>query len=298
MGLAASAAGGGEAVADLDALDGLDAHHRGRQPGVQAGLTAHVRTEADRHSGRDDLDHAAEGVAVLLRRLDLGDHRLLGVGVEGADRTGVDGLEVGDARWRTDIRIARADRDDVGDDVDAEHLTEEVTGDGAGRDACRGLPSAGAFEHRAGVVEAVLEHARVVGVAGPGTGQRCVAGAALEFGGVHGVGCHHRLPLGPLGVADLDGDRAAHGLAVADPAEHGHLVGLELHPSTAAVAESAASQLLADVGRGDLDAGHHALDDGDQGGPVGFSGSYPAQHSGRLFHAPAPRPTAAPPNHG
>ena len=59
--------------------------------------------------------------------------------------------------------------------VKPEQLTQELPRDGTGRDTCRGLPCAGPLEHRAGVVEAVLEHAREVGVTGPGPGQRRVA---------------------------------------------------------------------------------------------------------------------------
>src|SRR3712207_7054471 len=55
-------------------------------------------------------------------------------------------------------------------------------------------------------------------------------------------GGHDRRPLGPLGVAHLDGDRAAHGQPVPDAAGEGDLVLLEGHPGTAAVAEPAAGQ--------------------------------------------------------
>ena len=53
--------------------------------------------------------------------------------------------------------------------------------------------------------EAVLEHARQVGVARTGLGE--------HLGGKAGVGRHLLLPLGPLGVGDLDGDRAIRGSA-------------------------------------------------------------------------------------
>ena len=46
---------------------------------------------------------------------------------------------------------------------------------------------------------------------GPGTGQRRVAGQGVQLDLVDRVGGHHLLPLGPLGVADLDGDRAPWG---------------------------------------------------------------------------------------
>ena len=100
-----------------------------------------------------------------------------------------------------------------------------------------------------------------------------------------------------LNAGDNAGMALTESFAMTKAGEQGHLVGLELHPRTAPVAEPAACQLPGDVGRGDLDTGHHALDDGDQGGTVGFSGSYPAQHSDRLFHVARPGPTAAPPNH-
>ena len=82
-------AGGGrerEAVADLDALDRLDAHQRAGQPGVEAAVPVHVRAEPRRQAVHDDLDDAAERVAVLVRLVDPGDHRCAGLGVEAAHR--------------------------------------------------------------------------------------------------------------------------------------------------------------------------------------------------------------------
>ena len=173
-------------------------------------------------------------------------------------------------------------------DLDAERLPQERPRDGSCRDARRGLAGAGALQHRPGVVEPVLEHARVVGVTGPRPGQRRVAGAVLQHGGIDGVGGHHGLPLRPLGVADLDRDRAAERDAVADAGEHGDLVLLELHPGTAAVAEAAAGQLAGDVVGGDVDACDHAFDHGHQGAAVGFTSCSPSQHASHLpIAAPA-----------
>ena len=173
---AAAAARGLEAVADLDALDRLDAHHRGGELAVEPVVAAGERAQADRQPVRDHLDDAAEGVAVLLGRLDLGDHRLFGGLVEGAHRAVVDGGQVAGLRRRAVVGRRRADRDDVREHLDAQRLAQERPRDGAGGDPGRGLAGAGPLEHRAGVVEAVLEHAGVVGVAGPRPGQRRVAG--------------------------------------------------------------------------------------------------------------------------
>ena len=67
--------GGAEAVADLDALDRLDAHERRGEAGVDAAVPVHVGAEPGRQPVHDDLDDAAEGVAGAVRVVDLGDHR-------------------------------------------------------------------------------------------------------------------------------------------------------------------------------------------------------------------------------
>ncbi len=166
--------------------------------------------------------------------------------------------------------------------LDAEGLAEELAGDGAGRDAGGGLAGAGPLQYRSGVVEFVLEHAGVVGVAGPRPGQRRVARDLSSSAGVDRVRGHHGLPLGPLGVADLDGDRPAERDAVAHARQHGDLVALELHPGAAAVAEAAAGQLVGDVVGGDRQPGDHAFDHGHQSSAVGFTSSSPSQHESHL----------------
>ena len=166
--------------------------------------------------------------------------------------------------------------------LDAERLPQERPGDGSGGDAGGGLAGAGALEHGAGVVEAVLEHAGVVGVAGPRAGERRVAGDVLELGRVDGSAAitvshfgHSVLPtsiaIGPPSVTPCR-----------TPAEHRDLVLLELHPGAAAVAEPAAGQLPRDLVGGDVDAGDHAFDHGHQRAAVGFTSSGPSQHASHL----------------
>ena len=135
-----------------------------------------------------------------------------------------------------------ADADHVAEHVDAEGLVQERLGHRAERHPGGGLARAGAFEDRTGVVEVVLLHADQIGVAGAGPGQRGVAGLLGEHVGIDRVGRHHRRPLRPLGVADPDRDRAAHGQPVPHAAGELDLVLLELHPGTAAVAEAAAAR--------------------------------------------------------
>ena len=83
-----------------------------------------------------------------------------------------------------------------------------------------------------------------------------------------------------LGHSELPtriGDRAAQRHAVPDAADDLDLVLLERHPGAAAVAEPAAGQLPADLGARHLDAGGHALQDGDERGAVRLTRGQPAQ---------------------
>ena len=86
--------GGAEAVADLDALDRLDAHQRRRPAGRRGGGPSARASRGPAAARRRDLDDAAEGVAVLVGRVDLGDHRGRRVGVEAAHRVGVERVDV------------------------------------------------------------------------------------------------------------------------------------------------------------------------------------------------------------
>ncbi len=67
--LLAGQLGGGEAVADLDALDGVDAHQRGGDLGVE--LAVDRRAPAGGHALGDDLDHRADRGAGLADRVEI-----------------------------------------------------------------------------------------------------------------------------------------------------------------------------------------------------------------------------------
>lgn len=270
-----------EAVADLDALDGLDAHERAGEAGVEPAVPVHVRAEPDGHAVRQHLDDAAEGVAVLVGLVDLGDHRLARVGVEAAHRVGVEPLHVGGDGVDPVRRLGGGQLHDVADDLDARGLLEVGPGDGTEGHAGCGLPGTRALQDRPGLVEAVLLHAGEVGVAGPGPGQRGVTGLLGQHLGVDRVRRHDLLPLGPLGVAHHHGDRGAHGEAVPDTAEEGDLVLLELHPRTAAVTEPSPGERVRHHLRGDRDAGGKALQRRHQCGAVRLPRGQPTQPAQR-----------------
>ena len=293
-----------EAVADLDALDRLDAHQRAGQPRVEPAVPVHVRAEARRQAVHDHLDDAAEGVAVLVGLVDLGDHRLAGVGVEAAHRVGVERVHVGRGRDRAGRGLGGADRDDVRDHLDAERLLQERRA--TAPSATRAAVSRAVARSRIGRASSKSYFCMPTRSAWPGRGRVSggVAGQRLELGLVDRVGGHHLLPLGPLGVADPDRDRAAEGAAVPHPAEELDLVLLELHPGAAAVAEAASRERVDDVLRRDLDVGGQTFEDGDQGRAVGLAGSEPTQHAGQSvtersrlrqpYHAPTAGPASTP----
>ena len=74
--------GGLDAQADLDGLDRLDAHDGAGQPGIELAVPLGVASQADRAAGHDRLDDAAQRVAGLPGRVDRGDDRAIGLGVQ------------------------------------------------------------------------------------------------------------------------------------------------------------------------------------------------------------------------
>ena len=198
-----------EAVADLDALHRLDAHERLAEHGVELAIPVHVAAEPDGHAVAEHFDDAAERVAVLRRGLDLVDHRSLGRSVEAAHRRLVDVREIGRSRTQLGLGPGRTHLQDVAYDLGTDRGQERLR-QRAGRATRCGLTGAGSLEHVAGIVEAVLLHAREVGMAGPGLGERL---RRLPRGRAHLFD-----PLRPLGVGDVDADRRTEGAAVADAA--------------------------------------------------------------------------------
>ena len=246
------ARGGGEreAVADLDALDRLDAHQRAGQPRVEAAVPVHVRAEARRQPVDDDLDDAAEGVAVLVGLVDRARPSPRGVGVEAAHRVVVEraATSSGCGHGRRAARATPPSSTTWRDDPGADGLLEEVR-TRPRPSATRAAVSRAEARSRIGRASSKSYFCMPTRSAWPGRGRVSAAlrASAVELGRVDRVGRHHLLPLGPLGVADLDRDRPALGLAVPDAADERDLVLLELHPGAAAVAEPAPGQRVGDV---------------------------------------------------
>src|SRR5206468_4326078 len=86
-----------EAVADLDRLDGLDAHQGLGQLAVQLAVPVDVAAQPDRHAVAQHFHHPAQRVAQLGRRFDLLDHGRLRVGIEAAHVALVDPAEIAGA---------------------------------------------------------------------------------------------------------------------------------------------------------------------------------------------------------
>ena len=170
--------GAREAGADLEALDGGDAHHGVAEEGlelVEAGLAeARGRVADDAGDGAaggvvgifqllDALLHAGGGVRVRAadgeELVDAGAGEVLGEGEEG--RVGGQGVGVGAALEEGDV----ADRGHKGDNLDAVGLGEPLLSDGAGGHAGNGL-AGGAPPAAGGGLDAVLFEVCPVGVGG------------------------------------------------------------------------------------------------------------------------------------
>ena len=280
-----AAAGPGqlEAVADLDPLDRLDAHQRPGELGIEPPVAHHVRAEARRHAPGDHLDHAAQRVAGLLAVLHLGQHqrgRVSGskqrsgsssiVGRSAYVGSRPAGVRIGPSST-TWLRISTPIR-----------LPQERGRHRRDRHPGGGLPRAGPFEDRPGLVEVVLLHAR------PGRHARAAAGSAGRCGPARPE------PPPDTGSADITVSHLGHSVlpiwiaigppwvsSVPDPAEDRHGVGLELHPRAATESEPAPSERRGDVVGRDPDMSRHPFEGGDERGPVGLTSGQPSEHGGQ-----------------
>ena len=126
---------GGKAVADLDALDRVDAHQRAGQIAVELGVDR--RAEARRHAFGHDLDHRAEGRAGLAHAVEIVLEELGLLGVRAEERIVADLVPV-PARA---VDLVRAHLHQRAAHDQARH---DLARDGAGGDARRGLARRGA----------------------------------------------------------------------------------------------------------------------------------------------------------
>jgi len=262
-----------EPLADLHRLDRGNAEEGLAEQAVEAAVPVDVAPQADGHVVGQDLDHAAEGITVACGRLDLFDHGRLRLGVEAAHGRRVDAFQVGRSGTSGGQRDDRPEGHDVGKDLDVE-ARQQGLGHRAGGHPGRRLARRGPLQHVARVGQAVLLHPGQVGVPGTGAGEGLLR--------LPRCGVHLLLPLGPLGVGDLDGHGRAESAAVADTAEQGQLVTFEAHARATAVPQTPPGQLALDLLDGDVEAGGEALDDDDEGFAVGFAGGEESEHGANL----------------
>ena len=239
LGLRSADAGQLEAVPDLDALDGLDAHERAGQAGVEPPVAVHEAAQARGQAVGEDLDHPAEGVAGAFGLVDLGDHRVAGGGVQAAHRRVVDPLLIA----RAPARPRPARRTEPIETTWLRISTPATCRRNARATvpiATRAAVSRALARSSTGRASSTSYFCMPARSAWPGRGR--VSGALRACSAnrirVDRVGRHHRLPLGPFGVADADGHRAAHGQPVTHAAGELDLVLLELHAGAAAVARA------------------------------------------------------------
>jgi hypothetical protein len=195
--LLAGQARGGEAIADLDALDRVDAHHRGGQIGIE--LAIERRAPAGRNAGGDAFDHRAErgaGLAAPRRPAS-----------PSAWRPPHRGRRTGCCRSRPRRTLAAVDRiaADLADIAGDRHFRDHQPRHRARRHPRRGLARRAA-PAAAIVAKAVLGVIGIVGMAGAiGLGDFGIVLRAL------------------VGVLDHQADRRAGGLALEHARQDAHL---------------------------------------------------------------------------
>ena len=264
--------GRGDGVADLDPLRRLDREHRRRDPAVEPALPLDVGAEAGRHAVGTRLGHAAEGVAVALGGLDLGDHRGLGAGIDAAHGRRFGPVEVGGREPRGGRRAHRPHLEHVRAHLDPDRSQERL-GDGAGRDPSRRLARAGPFQHIPHVGVAVLEDAGQVGMARSRERHGLPAPAVLlELGLVDRPRAHRRRPVPVVAVLDEERERASQRAAVTQAGARLDVVLLELLAGAPAVAGLPPGEVGPDQLVVELEPRREARDDDCQAGAVRLAG--------------------------
>src|SRR5690606_1433500 len=224
-----------EAVADLHALDRIDAHQRRGQFTIE--LAVDRLAPARRHAVGNHGDPRADRIAGLAQRVHVG----LQLGhlrrVRPEERVVLDRAPVETGRLHV------ADPGHESTHGDAVALPEPLLGDNRRGHAHGGLARRAAAS-AARVADAVLLPVAVVGMAG------------TELRG------EVRVALGaPVGVADQQRARGAGGTALVPAGQDLDLVGLAPRRGVAALAGGAPLQVVGDLLRRDLQARGAAIDD-------------------------------------
>src|SRR6185437_10850720 len=236
---------GGEAGADLDAFDGVDAHHRLGELGIE--LVRGRITEAGPHAARHHLDDGAGRRALLARVVEEAFPALHHLPVGAPEGIIVDRVPL-PARA---VDGMRPDLDQGAADGDAG--TQDLARYGAGGNARRGLARRGAAA-AAVVADAVFLPVGIVGMARPEAvlDRRVVLAARIL-------------------VLDHERDRRARGLTFEHTGEDLDLVGLAALRREARLPRLATVEPMLDVRGLEREAGRRALDDAADRRPVALA---------------------------
>ena len=128
----------------------------------------------------------------------------------------------------------------MGENLDAQGFAQEIARNGSCGHTGRRLTRRGALQDGARFPVAILHHSGKVSVPGARPSQGGTAAGVHRFNSVlivhiQRIGRHDGGPLGPLRIANQDGDGTTQGEPMADSTQHGDLISLKLHTGTAAI---------------------------------------------------------------
>ena len=153
-------------------------------------------------------------------------------------------------------------------------FAEKAPANGPCGHACGGLPGRCPLQDIAGIAAVVLKHPRQIDMARPWP-RHLTLPVRIPFPWRR---IHDLLPILPIAIVNYHGDRRAERLAPTHAGEELDVVGLDLHPSAAAVALLAARQIDIDVGCDEGKSRHHSLQNRHQRDPVRFARRRKSEH--------------------
>jgi hypothetical protein len=257
------------ALTNLDGLHGLDRKGSTRDASIEPKLFGGVRAEPWGAAKGAHFDNPAERVLILLGLLDLGHHLGIGVGIDAADLTIAEDVEIFGGQCRVGRGCDRAHAYDMTMDANPDRV-EQVFAHRSDSHSRRRLAGRCTLEHVTDIGELVLHDTREVGMPRARHNDGACA-ARRNFGELlfrHSPGALGSTPVSVITVLDDQADWTTDRAAVSHPAKDRGLICFDRLAGRTSIAGLATSQIALQSVTVDVDARGQAAEDRDDAGTM------------------------------